>query len=121
MTALSLIAIALAGAPRQKAIDIIRDATSSNPVSLRTLQDRTGLSARAIKRVVEFARSEGAPICARRGAPCGYYWATSVSDLEASARTMTNQAVKMLRSARELVGVHRLRQMLGQEVIEELR
>ena len=121
MTALPLFAIALAGASRQKAIDIIMDHTSSNPVSLRTLQERTGLSPRAIKQVVEFARAEGAPICARRGAPHGYYWAESVSDLEASARVMTNQAVKMLASARKLVGAHRLREMLGQDVMEALR
>jgi predicted ArsR family transcriptional regulator len=99
---------------RQRVREIIAAHASANPASIAYLRERTGLNDRAIKGIVEDLRVSGDPICARRGQPCGYFWATTAEDLEASAQTMRNQALKMLVAAGRLVGRHRLREMLGQ-------
>lgn len=99
---------------------LIAAATSGAPASIEYLSGQTGMDARAVKQAVADERVAGAPICARRGRPNGYYWATEVSQLEESASVMRNQAKSMLLAAGRLVGRHRLAEMLGQLTTEVL-
>ncbi len=102
----------------EKVISIIATHSAQHPASIAYLQDRTGLSDRAVKQIVEQARLSGSPICARRGTPHGYFWANTAEELEASAAVMISQARKMLLAAGKLIAKHRLREMLGQDVFE---
>lgn len=104
-------------AARVLCLTIIKAHMASEPASIAYLIQRTGLSDRTIKSVVEDARMAGDPICARRTKPNGYYWASTAEELEASAATMAHQAKRMLMAASRLTGRKRLRELLGQEVL----
>lgn len=105
-------------AARVLCLTIIKAHMASEPASIAYLIQRTGLSDRTIKAVVEDARMAGDPICARRTKPNGYYWASTAEELEASAATLRNQAFRMLMGAGRLIGKHRIREMLGQLTVE---
>jgi hypothetical protein len=75
---------------------------------------------REVKAIVATLRDAGEPIGASRGRLHGYYWASSVEDLESAARPMLNQAFAMLRTARKLLGRKRLKELAGQAAIDEM-
>lgn len=110
------LSIPLSPIDSRQVLALIERATSDQPASIRQLSAQTGYSARALKQVVESARIEGAPICARRGKPCGYFYGRTAEELEGSARVLVNQAKSMLLAAGRLVARHRVRELLGQEV-----
>lgn len=96
---------------------LIAGRDSSRPIPLAEICQATGLSARAVKGIVEALRVDGEPIGASRGKPSGYYLARSVEELESSARQLVNQAKRELLSASRLLGKKRVRELLGQNVL----
>ena len=71
-----------------------------NPTQMRTLENRTGLSRRAITDIIRDLRIDY-PICSTKIAPGGY-WLGKGSDLKALIADMRSTATTLLASADNL-------------------
>lgn len=97
---------------------LIWPATYEQPVTLAAIRDRTGLSERDIKGIVQaLADEHELPIGARRGKPNGYYYCRTAEEREAAARPLIRQAVRELHRARRLTNKRSIRELLGQGVL----
>ena len=73
-------------------LNAIKQRSKSNPIKNIELRKGTNLSERQIKKLIESFRQQGYPILASREKPFGYFWASSVLEIEEFERTFLNQA-----------------------------
>ena len=107
-------------------MDIAEIISSENgkPVTIAGILDELLLpvndsNKRAVKAAVRrLVMDRGLPIASSKKAPAGYRWCVSVADREDGARVLVSQAVDMLRRARALVNIYKVRELLGQQGIE---
>lgn len=89
------------------------------PISIATLHQRTGLGERVIKDAVfELVVTHKIMIGASRGNAAGYYMIESAEDQELAAGPYEAQIIAMLRRLRVLRSPHKVREFLGQRMVE---
>jgi biotin operon repressor len=99
---------------RQRVREIIAAHASANPASIAYLRERTGLNERAIKGIVSHLRKGGDPICSRKGAPGGYWWASTDQEIRATVGELAAQARDMFWTIGRMLGSEAMFDLLGQ-------
>lgn len=92
----------------------------ANPIAIAELEKITGLSARALKGIVEQLRvAHHMPIGANRDEPAGYFWIVDAADQVAAVGPYKAQIISMWRTLRVLDSKTSLRELLGQLRLED--
>jgi len=105
----------------EEILRLIIDRDAHNPITIREIREATGIGVREIKELVrELVMVYHQPIVGRRGAPCGYYYATTAADIEQACKPLHGELVALARRIHAIAGPKRLREWLGQMRIEEL-
>jgi hypothetical protein len=100
------------------ALRIIAAHGSAEPVRIKELRVRTGLSQRTIIGIVSDARKAGKPVCSRKGRNPGYWWASSPEEISATAEEMRAQARDTFFTIGRMLGSAAMLALLGQTALE---
>lgn len=108
-------------APERAVLKALRYHTSSsNPITIRSLSEKTELNARDVKDIVRRLRlGFGLPIGANRsGETGGYYFILTDEDRRLFKAQFMRQITAELEVMRAVVGVEETRELLGQLTLE---